>query len=157
MKTRPLLVSFWLVTGLAPVQAAQFGDFTYESSDTGITITRYTGPGGAVNIPDTVHGLSVTGIGDEAFSGCTGLRRMFFEGNQPVTIEAGAFEGSPTTLYYRPGALGWAATVAGRPTALWIPLTPGEGLPMSRGWLALLTSSPPPATVAVQRSPNLRD
>ena len=37
--------------------------FNYETNNGTITITRYTGPGGAVTIPDTINGLPVTTIG----------------------------------------------------------------------------------------------
>ena len=41
--------------------------FSINSDSTSVTITGYTGPGGAVNIPDTLVGLPVTGIGRSAF------------------------------------------------------------------------------------------
>ncbi|MHC4951606.1 MAG: leucine-rich repeat domain-containing protein, partial [Planctomycetota bacterium] len=37
------------------------------------TITRYTGPGGDVSIPETLGVLTVTAIGDGAFEGCSSL------------------------------------------------------------------------------------
>jgi hypothetical protein len=40
---------------------------------TGVTITKYTGSGGEVTVPDTTNGLPVTGIGDSAFRDCTTL------------------------------------------------------------------------------------
>jgi hypothetical protein len=55
------------------VHAAQFGDFTYESSGTEITITGYTGSGGDVIIPETIAGLPITGIGDFALMDCASL------------------------------------------------------------------------------------
>ena len=73
MKTRPFLLGFFLVTGLVAVKAAQFGDFQYTSSGTAITITGYTGPGGALMIPDSINELSVTSIGYSAFRERTGL------------------------------------------------------------------------------------
>lgn len=73
MKTNPFLLGFFLVAGLVPVQAAQFGDFTYESDGTVVTITRYTGGGGDVTIPERIEGLLVTSIGIAAFSGCADL------------------------------------------------------------------------------------
>jgi len=52
-------------------QAQQFGDFSYESSGTEVTVTRYTGPGGAVTIPESIQGQPVTSIGGRAFEFCT--------------------------------------------------------------------------------------
>ena len=48
-------------------------DFTYTTNNGTITITGYTGSGGAVTIPDTINGLPVTSIGDNAFYYCTSL------------------------------------------------------------------------------------
>ena len=58
-----LLGCILLSTPLAAT-AQQFGDFTYSSDGSAITITGYTGPGGAVTIPATIVGLPVTTIGD---------------------------------------------------------------------------------------------
>lgn len=51
---------------LAAVQPAQ-AQFSYVTNNGSITITEYTGPGGAVSIPESTNGLPVTSIGDEAF------------------------------------------------------------------------------------------
>jgi len=64
-----LLLPLLLLTLPAAVQA----QFTYTTNNGAITITGYTGPGGAVTIPSTINGLPVTGIGDSAFEGCTSL------------------------------------------------------------------------------------
>jgi hypothetical protein len=42
--------------------------FSYTTNNGTITITGYSGPGGAVNIPSTINGLPVTSIGYAAFS-----------------------------------------------------------------------------------------
>ena len=42
--------------------------FSYTTNNGTITITGYTGPGGAVAIPDTINGRAVTRIGDHAFN-----------------------------------------------------------------------------------------
>jgi len=44
-------------------------DFTYTTTSGAVSITGYTGAGGAVAIPDTINGLPVTAIGNGAFSG----------------------------------------------------------------------------------------
>ncbi|MCU0782576.1 MAG: leucine-rich repeat protein [Verrucomicrobia bacterium] len=47
--------------------------FTFTTNDGTITITGYTGPGGAVNIPSTISDLPVSSIGSNAFYYCTSL------------------------------------------------------------------------------------
>ena len=47
--------------------------FNYKSSHGTITITKYTGTGGAVTIPSTINGLPVTAIGTNAFASCVSL------------------------------------------------------------------------------------
>jgi len=49
------------------------GEFTWTTNNGTITITRYTGPSGAVTIPDTINGLPVTSIGSGAFGTCWSL------------------------------------------------------------------------------------
>ncbi len=53
--------------------AAQAQSFDYETGGGQVTINRYRGSGGAVDIPATINGLPVTFIGDGAFYDCTGL------------------------------------------------------------------------------------
>ena len=53
----------------AAVQA-QYG---YTTANGAVTITGYTGPGGAVAIPSAIDGLPVTGIGDNAFNSVASL------------------------------------------------------------------------------------
>ena len=59
---------------LAP-SAAQ-AQFAYTTNGGAITITGYTGPGGAVAIPATISGLTVTGIGASAFSNCLSFENI---------------------------------------------------------------------------------
>lgn len=51
----------------------QAEDYTYTTNNGTITITGYTGPGGAVTIPSEINGLPVTRIGDSTFQRCTSL------------------------------------------------------------------------------------
>jgi hypothetical protein len=53
--------------------AQTYDDFDYTTTNGTITITGYTGPGGAVVIPGAINGLPVTSIGDKAFYACTSL------------------------------------------------------------------------------------
>ncbi len=58
------------------VYATPPGGFLYTPNANGtVTITGYTGPGGAVDIPGTINGLPVVAIGDDAFDNCTSLTR----------------------------------------------------------------------------------
>lgn len=63
MKTafRLNLIALLLVFALPAVVRAQFD---YTIADGQVTISQYTGAGGAVTIPETFNGLSVTTIGD---------------------------------------------------------------------------------------------
>src|SRR5512141_2441452 len=56
---------------LASTAQAQFNYVT--NTDDSITITNYTGSGGAVAIPGTIDGRTVTSIGSNAFYGCYNL------------------------------------------------------------------------------------
>ena len=61
----------------------------------------------------------MTGIGEWAFSGCTSLTGVYFEGNAPP--DKFAFNSSPATIvYHRAEATGWGETFSDRPTVLWI-------------------------------------
>ncbi len=66
-RTWPVL----LVLLLLVVPAAVKAQFIYTTNADGVslTITGYTGTGGAVTIPTTVGSLTVTAIGDDAFDG----------------------------------------------------------------------------------------
>ena len=60
-----------LAANFTPV-AAQY-TCTYTTNNAAITITGYTGCGGALSIPSTINGLPVTSIGTDAFWGDYGL------------------------------------------------------------------------------------
>jgi hypothetical protein len=62
-----------LLLAVLPV-VTQADDFTVTTNlDNTITITKYTGPGGNVEIPAETNGLPVTVIGESAFDGVTTL------------------------------------------------------------------------------------
>jgi len=85
-----MLVGVLLVVGQPAAQAGQFGDFTCESSGTAVTITKYTGPGGDVTIPDTIEGLPVSSVGYQAFRDCVSLTGVAIP-NSVTSIGEAAF------------------------------------------------------------------
>ena len=118
MKLLQFLAALCLLS-VIPAKAAQSGDFTYTATATEVTITGYTGAGGAVVIPASIDGTpvtaigelafspdyqgiqsitsvtipnSVTSIGDYAFNGCTGLTGVTI-GSGVISIGGGAFAG----------------------------------------------------------------
>lgn len=122
--------------------------YTTNADDT-ITITGYTGPGGTVNIPASIDGRIVTGIGssvfwsytnlagiiipssvthigDYAFEVQTGgdlLKSVYFQGNAPISVGEYVLIGANNAIVYRRmGTTGWGSTFGGQPTALRNPL-----------------------------------
>jgi len=61
-----------VMAGYLPQHAPPLA-FDYSTNNGSITITRYTGSGGAVFIPNTIDDLPVTSIGQEAFNTVGGL------------------------------------------------------------------------------------
>lgn len=85
-------VSLFLSAPFSLVEAESFGDFTYTSASSSVTITAYTGPGGNIAIPETIAGQQVVGIGDSAFQGSSALTGVTMP-NGVATIENWAFFG----------------------------------------------------------------
>jgi hypothetical protein len=64
--------------------------YTFTINNGTITITKYTGPGGAVTCPDRINGLPVTSIGYMAFYYCTSLTNVAIPGSV-TSIGSSAF------------------------------------------------------------------
>src|SRR5271155_4177863 len=76
----------------ALVQAQAASDFTTTTNNGQVTITKYTGPGGDVDIPGIINGLPVTSIGANSFQKRVGLTSVIIpEG--VTSIEKYAFDG----------------------------------------------------------------
>lgn len=58
---------------LALPAAVRGEDYTYITNNGSITITKYTGPGGAVIIPSTINNLPVSTIGHGTFFSCSNV------------------------------------------------------------------------------------
>jgi hypothetical protein len=103
-------------------------------------------------------GSGLTSIGDWAFEGCTSLRGVYFEGDAPALWGEMLLLGpNEATIYRLPATSGWGTTFGGMPTALWVPITPSLPSLTSANPLKLVTHSPAPASVRVQRSTNYVD
>jgi hypothetical protein len=96
-KLLPLLL---FLASPAVVQA----QYTYTTTNGTITITKYTGSGGAVVIPSTINGLPVTIIGDWAFNDCTSLTSVTIP-NSVTIIEDWAFNGCGLTNVTMPNSV----------------------------------------------------
>ena len=70
-------------------------DFVYFTNNGSITISSYGGPGGAVIIPDSIHGLPVTSVAGYAFYSSFSLTRVTVP-NSVTSIAAYAFYYCPS-------------------------------------------------------------
>jgi hypothetical protein len=77
-----------LLAGPAKVRG-QFG-YSTNADGASVTITNYSGPGGAVSIPSTISNLSVTVIGGDAFYFNTTVTSVTMS-NNITSIQDGAF------------------------------------------------------------------
>jgi len=129
-------VSVLLLLATPAALQAQFS-YTTNAGNT-ITITGYSGPGGAVTVPAFITGLPVTTIGgaaffecttlnsvvipgsvaslgEAAFYCCTNLASVYFGGNAPIVGLYVFSSDSNAVLYYLPGTTGWCSPLAGLP------------------------------------------
>ena len=91
MKLLKFLFALCVIFNL-PAKAAQSGDFTYTATGPVASVTGYTGAGGMVTIPETINGLLVTTIGQNAFELKTSLTSLAIP-NSVTSIGGGAFFG----------------------------------------------------------------
>ena len=129
---------------LLALPAAVQAQFTFTTNNGAITITKYTGPGGAVTIPSTTNGLPVTTIGQSAFASCYALTSVtipnsvtvlrppvfpFCTGLTGITVDplnsvyssvdGVLFDKGQTTLLEYPGARTGAYTIPNSVTSIW--------------------------------------
>ncbi|HRZ55004.1 MAG TPA: leucine-rich repeat protein [Candidatus Paceibacterota bacterium] len=82
---------------LLVLSAAVQAQFNYTTNNGTITITGYTGQGGAVTIPDTIEGLPVTSIGYRTFLVCTRLTSVMIP-DSVTSIGGSAFQGCTSLI-----------------------------------------------------------
>ena len=90
MKSKHNLIEIWMLCAVMLPAAVQ-AQYNYTTNNGAITITKYTGSGGAVTIPDTIDRLPVTSIGCFASSGYTSLTIITI-GNNVTNIGDETFE-----------------------------------------------------------------
>ena len=128
---------------LLALPVAVEAQFTYTTNSGAITITGYTGSGGAVVIPDKITGLPVTGIGssafhfnssltsvtisnkvtsigDAAFASCPGLTAITVDAANPAfaSVAGVLFNKSLTTLVQYPGGNAGAYAISNSVTSI---------------------------------------
>src|SRR3989442_1584224 len=135
-----VVLTGWLLAGSVHAQ------WNYTTNSGAITITGYSGAMSAAVIPDTLTGLpvtsvgnnafsfqsiltsvtipsSVTDIGSQAFRSCRNVYGFYFLGSAP-NLGSFVFQGDLATVYYVSGTTNWGPTFGGLPTALWNPQLP---------------------------------
>ena len=65
------------IAAAADAQSALESDFSYEACEGGCMITGYLGSESVVHIPETLGGMTVVAIGEDAFSGQTTIREVY--------------------------------------------------------------------------------
>ena len=90
-----IVLSLCMVLALMPMTAfaetTTDGNFEYSVSEetNEVTITKYIGSGGAVEIPEKIDGKTVTAIGKFAFSYCTSIKSVTIpEGVTSIELDA---------------------------------------------------------------------
>jgi hypothetical protein len=83
------LRTVWLLLLAAARPMGAQAQFTYTTNNGTITIVQYTGPGGAVVIPDMINGLEVTTVGTFAFFQANTMGSLTF-GTNVTTIQLNA-------------------------------------------------------------------
>ena len=91
-EARRCICAAWLLALLLALPSAVQAQFTYYTYNGTITITGYTGPGGAVTIPGRINGLPVVMIAPNAFLNCFSLTNVTIP-DTVTSVGADAFYG----------------------------------------------------------------
>ncbi len=70
---------------------------------------------------------ALSSIGYWAFLNCSHLTNVYFCGDAPSLSTPDVLDGTPSTVYYLPGANGWEAEFCGRPARCWNPHVQADG------------------------------
>jgi len=97
---------------------AKAGDYAVPNTVTNIVGRAFAGSQNLVTllIPDSVRNIAVA-----AFADSPNLTSVYFAGDCPTADQTIFSAANNVIVYYFPGATGWGATFARRPTVLWNP------------------------------------
>lgn len=126
------LVGFLLVAEPGVSRAAQFDDFEYVINGTAVTVTKYTGAGGAVVIPDSIDGLPVTRIGNYAFVDRTDLTKPSWSSVGTNTLFNGTASFTDPESAARPARFYRLWEITPPRGEISVPRRPGPGVPDRR-------------------------
>jgi hypothetical protein len=154
--TIPGMIDGLPVTSIGPMAFQFKRSVTSVAIPESVTSIGYETFSRCIGLRSVTIGDSVTSLGVDAFFECANLAGVYFRGNRPG-LAGPAFSDTTATVYYLPGTTGWDATFSDRPTAMWIPVIPDLASTTRDNPPRLLTHSPAPAIVRVQRSVNLRN
>lgn len=82
-----ILLSSTFFVAIDNASAAQDGDYTYIIDGDAVTITGYSGLGGAIVIPSELGGHEVGAIGNRSFENCSSITSVLISGNVSVIGE----------------------------------------------------------------------
>lgn len=86
-----LVLRLCIVVLLLQIPIAAHAQFAFTTNSGTLTVTNYTGPGGAVIIPSVTNGLPVTGVGADAFRNLEGITSVTLP-NSITNIGMAAFQ-----------------------------------------------------------------
>ena len=114
------------------------------------------------NLAKVVLGHGMTNVSYSTFADCPALTGVFFSGAAPTLSGTNWFDGATNATVYRlPGAAGWPEVPglwAGRPTALWLPVTKAdESLGVRDGRFGFSVGWAGGQTIVVEACTNLAD
>jgi hypothetical protein len=119
------LTSITIPGGIAKIEDYTFQGCSALSNVTlrnGVTSLGRAAFAGCSSLTEITIPASVTEISACTFTECPSLTRVLFKGNAPSGASDTSIFGdgsSNVTVYYLPGAKGWAKEFGGRPTAVW--------------------------------------
>jgi Leucine Rich Repeat (LRR) protein len=114
------LTNVTIPDGVTSIENYVFSDTKLTNVTLPNTVTAIGGKafGDCKSLINVTVGNGVNAIGLGAFSNCTKLTSIYFQGNAP-SLGKDVFFGDPATVYYASGTTGWGEIFGGRPAKPW--------------------------------------